>query len=263
MSCSTSCPSLDRVTPPLDDIRSWTSLHAVNHDYVTASIGDVTFIGRSPGHRTHVDHREASNPRPLAHENPTEPPYTETGTPIGTSSSSSLLAPESIGILFTGREPKKMESSLTSVSSKGTCSRPYRAVETQSGAVLGERYFGEVQEEDPWIFRVNVNDRASIFQNSRINVYGPECGLSSGPACVLLDCAAWKYPPSRGCVTDIHEKESPLTILRSEGRGPIWNLELHLTIFLRLVRSSEKISQKSVTSPCNQRRPIPWVFRVM
>ncbi|PKI55780.1 hypothetical protein CRG98_023825 [Punica granatum] len=32
--------------------------------------------------------------------------------------------------------------------------------------------------------------------------------------------AAWEYPPSRGRATDAREKESPLTILRPEGRGP-------------------------------------------
>ncbi|PKI74230.1 hypothetical protein CRG98_005351 [Punica granatum] len=52
-------------------------------------------------------------------------------------------------------------------------------------------------------------------------LYGPECGLSSGPACALLDRLAWECPPSWGCVTDSREKESPLIILRSEGRGPI------------------------------------------
>ncbi|PKI77649.1 hypothetical protein CRG98_001987 [Punica granatum] len=51
-------------------------------------------------------------------------------------------------------------------------------------------------------------------------LYGPECALSSGPACALLDRAAWEYPSSRGCMTDTSEKESPLTILRPEGRGP-------------------------------------------
>ncbi|PKI39033.1 hypothetical protein CRG98_040575 [Punica granatum] len=29
-------------------------------------------------------------------------------------------------------------------------------------------------------------------------LYRPECGLSSGPACALLDRAAWECPPSRG-----------------------------------------------------------------
>ncbi|PKI64871.1 hypothetical protein CRG98_014738 [Punica granatum] len=54
-----------------------------------------------------------------------------------------------------------------------------------------------------------------------MGVYGSECGLLAGPACVLLDCAAWECPPSWGCVTDTSEKESPLIILRLEGRGPI------------------------------------------
>ncbi|PKI61883.1 hypothetical protein CRG98_017712 [Punica granatum] len=50
-------------------------------------------------------------------------------------------------------------------------------------------------------------------------LYELECGLSSGPACVFLDRAAWECPPSRGCVTDTSENESPLIILRPEGRG--------------------------------------------
>ncbi|PKI35903.1 hypothetical protein CRG98_043702 [Punica granatum] len=29
-------------------------------------------------------------------------------------------------------------------------------------------------------------------------VYGPECRLSSGLACALLDCSAWECPPFRG-----------------------------------------------------------------
>ncbi|PKI44745.1 hypothetical protein CRG98_034864 [Punica granatum] len=29
-------------------------------------------------------------------------------------------------------------------------------------------------------------------------LYGPECGLSSGPACALLDRAAWECPPFHG-----------------------------------------------------------------
>ncbi|PKI49281.1 hypothetical protein CRG98_030324 [Punica granatum] len=37
----------------------------------------------------------------------------------------------------------------------------------------------------------------------------------------LLDRATWDCPPSRGCVMDTREKESPLIILRPEGRGPI------------------------------------------
>ncbi|PKI75993.1 hypothetical protein CRG98_003651 [Punica granatum] len=32
--------------------------------------------------------------------------------------------------------------------------------------------------------------------------------------------AAWECPPSRGRATDAREKESPLAILRPEGRGP-------------------------------------------
>ncbi|PKI79288.1 hypothetical protein CRG98_000302 [Punica granatum] len=52
-------------------------------------------------------------------------------------------------------------------------------------------------------------------------VYGPECGLSSGPACALLDRAACECPPFRGWVTDTGETESPLIVLRSEGRDPI------------------------------------------
>ncbi|PKI58409.1 hypothetical protein CRG98_021167 [Punica granatum] len=47
------------------------------------------------------------------------------------------------------------------------------------------------------------------------------CGLSLGPAYALLDRAAWECPPSRGCVTNTREKESPLIILRPEGRGSI------------------------------------------
>ncbi|PKI55764.1 hypothetical protein CRG98_023855 [Punica granatum] len=50
-------------------------------------------------------------------------------------------------------------------------------------------------------------------------MYGLECGLSSEPACALLDCAALECPPSRGRVTDTSENESPLTILRLESRG--------------------------------------------
>ncbi|PKI57279.1 hypothetical protein CRG98_022318 [Punica granatum] len=38
---------------------------------------------------------------------------------------------------------------------------------------------------------------------------------------LVLDCAAWECSPSRGCVTDTCEKESPLIILRPEGRRPI------------------------------------------
>ncbi|PKI74236.1 hypothetical protein CRG98_005357 [Punica granatum] len=49
---------------------------------------------------------------------------------------------------------------------------------------------------------------------------GPECRVSSGPAWALLDHAAWKCPPTRGCVTDTSEKESPLIVydLKVEGR---------------------------------------------
>ncbi|PKI60638.1 hypothetical protein CRG98_018988 [Punica granatum] len=32
---------------------------------------------------------------------------------------------------------------------------------------------------------------------------------------------AWDCPPSRGCVTDTGENESPYTILRPEARGPV------------------------------------------
>ncbi|PKI44999.1 hypothetical protein CRG98_034606 [Punica granatum] len=59
-----------------------------------------------------------------------------------------------------------------------------------------------------------------------IALYGPECKLSSGPACELLDRAAWECPPFRGCVMDTREKESPLIILRPESRGPISYLGL-------------------------------------
>ncbi|PKI59985.1 hypothetical protein CRG98_019617 [Punica granatum] len=53
-------------------------------------------------------------------------------------------------------------------------------------------------------------------------MYGPECRLSSGPACALLDHAAWESAPSQRCVTDTREKESPLPIYDSkvEGRHP-------------------------------------------
>ncbi|PKI38397.1 hypothetical protein CRG98_041212 [Punica granatum] len=44
--------------------------------------------------------------------------------------------------------------------------------------------------------------------------------VSSGYACARLCNAAWEYPPSRGRATDAREKESPLAILRPEGRGP-------------------------------------------
>ncbi|PKI68969.1 hypothetical protein CRG98_010649 [Punica granatum] len=43
--------------------------------------------------------------------------------------------------------------------------------------------------------------------------------FSSGPACALLDHSAWECPPSRGCVTDTSEKESPLPAYpKVEGR---------------------------------------------
>ncbi|PKI77641.1 hypothetical protein CRG98_001979 [Punica granatum] len=42
-----------------------------------------------------------------------------------------------------------------------------------------------------------------------------------GPECALLDRVACEYPPSRGCMTDTSEKESSLTILQPEGRGPV------------------------------------------
>ncbi|PKI65022.1 hypothetical protein CRG98_014607 [Punica granatum] len=57
-------------------------------------------------------------------------------------------------------------------------------------------------------------------------LYGPECELSSGPACARPNHPAWECPPSRGCVTDTSEKESLLIILRPEDRGPISYLGL-------------------------------------
>ncbi|PKI35400.1 hypothetical protein CRG98_044210 [Punica granatum] len=51
----------------------------------------------------------------------------------------------------------------------------------------------------------------------KVQLYGPECGLSSGPTCALLDLAAWECPHSQGCMTDTCEKESPFIILRSGG----------------------------------------------
>ncbi|PKI49809.1 hypothetical protein CRG98_029786 [Punica granatum] len=50
-------------------------------------------------------------------------------------------------------------------------------------------------------------------------LYGPECGLSSGLVCALLDRAAWECPLSRGCVTDTHEKELPLPIYELKVEG--------------------------------------------
>ncbi|PKI71839.1 hypothetical protein CRG98_007778 [Punica granatum] len=54
----------------------------------------------------------------------------------------------------------------------------------------------------------------------RLLLYGSECGLSSRPACALFDHATWKCPPSRGCVTDTGENESPLPVYdpKIEGR---------------------------------------------
>ncbi|PKI56989.1 hypothetical protein CRG98_022615 [Punica granatum] len=53
-------------------------------------------------------------------------------------------------------------------------------------------------------------------------LYGPKCGLSSGPASrafgsrgLGMSTFPWGY------VTDTREKESPLIILRLEYRGPI------------------------------------------
>ncbi|OWM86316.1 hypothetical protein CDL15_Pgr011140 [Punica granatum] len=51
------------------------------------------------------------------------------------------------------------------------------------------------------------------------SVYGPECGLLSGPACVLLNRAAWECPPSRGCVMGTRENESPLPVYDSKVEG--------------------------------------------
>ncbi|PKI51019.1 hypothetical protein CRG98_028591 [Punica granatum] len=48
-------------------------------------------------------------------------------------------------------------------------------------------------------------------------VYGPECGLLSGPASRGLGVSTFPW----GRVTDTCEKESPLIILRPEGRGRI------------------------------------------
>ncbi|PKI41998.1 hypothetical protein CRG98_037616 [Punica granatum] len=42
---------------------------------------------------------------------------------------------------------------------------------------------------------------------------------SKGPACVLLDRAAWECPPSQGCVTDTREKESPLPVYDPKVEG--------------------------------------------
>ncbi|PKI69146.1 hypothetical protein CRG98_010461 [Punica granatum] len=75
----------------------------------------------------------------------------------------------------------------------------------------------------PWIFQGYVRIPTKL-ENLLICpkwvLYGPECGLSSGPACALLDHAVWECPPSRGRVMDMGEKESPLIILRPEDRWP-------------------------------------------
>ncbi|PKI53626.1 hypothetical protein CRG98_025994 [Punica granatum] len=57
---------------------------------------------------------------------------------------------------------------------------------------------------------------------SLFELYGPECGLSSGPASRAFGSrclGASTFPWER--VTDTRVKESPLIILRSEGRGRI------------------------------------------
>ncbi|PKI58284.1 hypothetical protein CRG98_021366 [Punica granatum] len=40
--------------------------------------------------------------------------------------------------------------------------------------------------------------RAVALHSPVLTLYGPECGLSLGPACALLDRATWECPPSRG-----------------------------------------------------------------
>ncbi|XP_031380021.1 UDP-glycosyltransferase 78D4-like isoform X4 [Punica granatum] len=40
--------------------------------------------------------------------------------------------------------------------------------------------------------------RTPYLWSLKDHLYGPECGLSSGPACALLDHAAWECPPSHG-----------------------------------------------------------------
>ncbi|PKI60845.1 hypothetical protein CRG98_018776 [Punica granatum] len=72
--------------------------------------------------------------------------------------------------------------------------------------------------------QASKRDRAEPTKNVPSGVaklFGPKCGLSLGPACALLDRAAWGCPPSLGRVTDTREKESPLIILRPEIRGRI------------------------------------------
>ncbi|PKI77732.1 hypothetical protein CRG98_001856 [Punica granatum] len=46
------------------------------------------------------------------------------------------------------------------------------------------------------------------FPSGVAKLYGPESGLSSGPACAFLDRAAWECPPSWGYVTNTHAKKS-------------------------------------------------------
>ncbi|PKI58578.1 hypothetical protein CRG98_021041 [Punica granatum] len=55
-------------------------------------------------------------------------------------------------------------------------------------------------------------------------VESPSCAhpyfISSRHVCARLCNAAWECTPSRGRATNAREKESPLAILRPEGRGP-------------------------------------------
>ncbi|PKI30941.1 hypothetical protein CRG98_048668, partial [Punica granatum] len=45
MAHSFSCPRLDRVTPPLEEIACiWTALRPVDRHYIAAFVGDVPFL---------------------------------------------------------------------------------------------------------------------------------------------------------------------------------------------------------------------------
>ncbi|PKI52593.1 hypothetical protein CRG98_027021 [Punica granatum] len=77
------------------------------------------------------------------------------------------------------------------------------------------------------VLKVMVDNGATTCEGIVYTLYGPECGLSSGPASLAFGSrglGSSTFPWGR--VTDTREKESPLIILRPEVQNVVLSLEI-------------------------------------
>ncbi|OWM78324.1 hypothetical protein CDL15_Pgr001045 [Punica granatum] len=90
-------------------------------------------------------------------------------------------------------------------------------------------------------------------------LYGPECGLSSGPAFALLDCAAWECPPSRGdACTDpnVDSRRGPHRALLDRAA---WSERPPSRGGARRTRVREGVATYHFTTRRSRADKLPWV----